>query len=86
MAERHTGFRKEEPTIIGTEQLNDTFGATGYCAVSEEAPFSSQGMAIRLGECGLTQTGNLDPVAIPKLSEDLRGNPKFIKWVAEDNI
>lgn len=38
-------------------------GAANFHAVSRRSSFSSQGMAIRLGECGLTQTGNLDPVA-----------------------
>ena len=38
-------------------------GAGNFHAVARSSSFSSQGMAIRLGESGLTQTGNLDPVA-----------------------
>lgn len=59
-------------------------GAANFQAASRRSLFSSQGTAFRLGECGLTQTGNVDQVAFTNLGRISRST-KFRKWAAGHN-
>lgn len=86
MAERHTGFREgKRPTIIGTEQLNDTFGSSKFSCSFKKKPVFLPGNGHQTGRMWINTNRKFGSSGFPN-SVKISRQPKFIKWVAEDNI